>query len=141
MTLIEVFPKAHQGKLTDFALLLLRLTFGTLMIYGHGWKKLLKFFGNDPINFADPFGLGMVTSLLLAVFAEVFCSFLLIIGFTIRLATIPLIITMLVAVFHIHWDDPFNKKELPLLYLVTYLSIFMIGAGRYSVDAFITKKP
>jgi putative oxidoreductase len=117
----------------------MRLTVGTMMIYSHGWPKLLKFFTDEPISFADPIGLGMETSLILTVFAEVFCSFLLIIGLGTRIATIPLIITMLVAIFAIHWDDPFGKKEFALLYLVPYVSIFLMGAGRYSLDNFLFK--
>ena len=51
------------------------------MLYSHGWRKLLKFFGDDPITFADPIGLGAITSLILTVFAEFFCSILLMLGF------------------------------------------------------------
>ena len=140
MNFIQIFNPQHQKGLTDFALLLLRLTVGTMMIYSHGWPKLLKFFAEEPISFADPIGLGMTTSLVLAVFAELFCSFLLIIGLGTRIATIPLVITMLVAIFVIHWDDPFGKKEFALLYLVPYILIFLMGAGKYSLDALISKK-
>ncbi len=110
------------------------------MLYNHGWGKLLKYFSDEPIGFADPIGLGMAASLALTVFAEVFCSVLLITGLFTRLATIPLMMTMLVAIFVIHWDDPFGKKELALLYLVPYIVIFLIGAGKYSLDALIIKK-
>ncbi len=139
MKLIQIFNPLHQKRLTDFAILLLRITVGAMMIYSHGWPKLLKFFAEEPVKFADPIGLGIVTSLVLVVFAEVFCSFLLIIGLGTRIATVPLIITMLVAIFVIHWDDPFSKKEFALLYLVPYISIFLMGAGRYSLDSLIIK--
>ena len=140
MDFIKIFDSKKQAQLLDMGLLLLRVTFGALMLYSHGWRKLLKFFSEEPIGFADPIGLGMIASLVLTVFAEVFCSFLLIVGFSTRLATVPLIITMLVAIFVIHWDDPFGKKEFALLYLVPYIVIFLTGAGRYSIDALITKK-
>ena len=138
--LIQIFDPKHQEQLTSVALLLLRSTVGFMMLYSHGWSKLMKFFGEEPIGFGDPIGLGMHTSLVLTVFAEAFCSFLLIIGLGTRLATIPLMITMLVAIFVIHWADPFGKKEFALLYLVPYITIFLMGAGRYSLDAFLTKK-
>lgn len=140
MDFIQIFDSKKQGQLTDIALLLLRFTVGSMMLFSHGWGKLMKFFSDDPIGFADPIGLGVTTSLVLVVFAEVFCSFLLIIGLGTRLATIPLTITMLVAIFIIHWPDPFSKKEFAILYLVPYIVIFLMGAGRYSLDAFFTKK-
>uniref|UniRef100_UPI0040489ACD DoxX family protein n=1 Tax=Algoriphagus sp. TaxID=1872435 RepID=UPI0040489ACD len=70
----------------------------------------------------------------LAIFAEVGCSFLVMIGFKTRWATIPLMITMLVAIFYAHTADPFSKKELPLLFFTLFLSILISGGGRYSVD-------
>ena len=52
-----------------------------------------------------------------------------------RLAVIPLIITMMVAVFLIHGDDPWAKKELAAFFLGIYAALLLTGAGRYSVDA------
>ncbi len=83
-------------KNTDIALLLLRLGVGGLMLT-HGIPKLMRLFGSDPIQFGDPIGIGVEASLTLAVFSEVICSVLIIIGLGTRLAAIPLIITMAVA--------------------------------------------
>lgn len=123
----------------DISLLLLRLTFGSLMLIQHGWGKMMKFFADDPIKFADPIGVGVVPSLGLAVFAEVICAALLIIGLYTRLAAVPLIITMLVAVFIVHAGDPLGKLELGIVYLVPYIILAMLGAGKYSLDAQLLK--
>ena len=139
MNFINLFNSKHQSHLTDIALLILRFTVGFLMLYGHGWRKLLKLFGEDPIKFADPFGVGMTASLALTVIAEVFCSFLLIIGLGTRLATIPLIIMMLTIIFVVHWGDPFSKTEFALLYMVPYVCILLMGAGRISIDSLLSK--
>lgn len=130
----------NYSRRSDMALLLLRLVFGAAMIYGHGWGKLLRLFGDDPIKFADPFGLGPEISLGLVVLAEFFCSVLLIVGLFTRYATIPLIITMAVVVFMVHFDDPFGKMEKGLMYLAVYLSLFLTGPGWYSLDAQWRKK-
>jgi len=74
-------------------------------------------------------------SLGLAVFAEVICSILILIGFKTRLATLPLIITMLVAVLVVHFSDPFAIMEKALLYLLLYIILLFGGSGKYSVDA------
>ncbi len=75
----------------------------------------------------------------LAIFAEFFCSILLIFGAFTRLALIPLLINMLTALLIIHADDPFAKKELALMYLIPYLTLFFAGAGKYSVDGAINR--
>ena len=123
-----------SGKNTDIALLLLRITFGAAMIYGHGWSKLMRVLGDEPIKFADPFGLGPEISLYLVIFAEVICAALLVVGLFTRFATIPLIITMLVAIFMVHFDDPFGKLEKPIMYIVVYVSLLLTGPGFYSLD-------
>ena len=120
-------------KLQDLGLLLVRLLAGGMMLT-HGIPKISRFFGEGPVKFADPFGLGPEISLGLAIFAEVGCSFLVMIGFKTRWATIPLMITMLVAIFYAHAADPFSKKELPLLFFALFVSILISGGGRYSVD-------
>ncbi len=121
--------KENIGKL------LLRIVFGGFMVFSHGWGKMMKLFTGDPNQFADPIGLGASTSLGLTVFSEVFCGLMILVGLFTRYATIPLIITMLVAAFIIHGADPFGKKEMALIYLLGYISIYLLGPGKYSADA------
>jgi putative oxidoreductase len=120
-------------KLQDLGLLLVRLLSGGMMLT-HGLPKFDRLFGEGPVKFADPFGLGPEISLVLVIFAEVACSIFVMIGFKTRWATIPLMITMLVAAFYAHADDPFGDKELPLLFFTVFLSILISGPGRYSVN-------
>jgi putative oxidoreductase len=126
-------------KLQDLGLLIVRLLSGGMMLT-HGLPKFDRLFGEGPVKFADPFGLGPEISLLLVLFAEVACSILVMIGFKTRLATIPLMITMLVAAFYVHGADPFGEKELPLLFFTVFGSILISGAGSYSVDQAIGGK-
>jgi len=105
----------------------------------HGIPKISRFFGEGPVKFADPFGLGPEVSLGLAIFAEVGCSILVMIGFKTRWATVPLMITMLVAVFYAHANDPFGRKEPALLFFTLFLSLLISGGGRYSMDGRIGK--
>lgn len=109
------------------------------MLLTHGYGKFIRLISGNT-SFADPIGIGEFPSLILTVFAEFVCSILLIIGFKTRLASIPPAIVMLVATFIIHWDDPWNKKEFALLYFVGFVTIFLLGPGRYSLD-WRLKKP
>ena len=116
----------------DLASLILRVGSGAAMLT-HGWPKLTGFMSRMN-SFSDPFGIGSMPSLVLVVFAEVFCSILLILGFFTRGAVIPLAITMATVILKVHWASPFGKKELPMLFLIIFLSIFFLGPGKYSLD-------
>lgn len=133
-----IFNPGMYPNSLNLALLLLRLAAGVFMLT-HGMGKFSNLFGAEPIKFADPIGIGESASLVLAVFAEVVCSLLLIFGIATRFAAIPLLITMLLAVLIVHANDEFGRKELPLLYGVVYLSIALAGAGKFSVDHLIYK--
>jgi putative oxidoreductase len=128
----------NQTTFIDLSLLLIRVAAGGFM-FSHGFGKLQKLV-NGNFEFGDPIGLGPEISLGLTVFAEILCAFLVLVGLFTRLASIPLIITMLVAVFIVHADHDFGKKELGLFYLINYLVLFLTGAGKYSLDKLILKK-
>ena len=121
---------------SSLGLLALRVIPTSLML-PHGWGKLAGF-ADYAGKFPDPIGLGSSTSLVLAIFAELVCALLLIVGLGTRVAAIPLLITMLVAAFVVHGGDPFAKKELALLYAATFLPLLFTGAGEYSIDAKLT---
>jgi putative oxidoreductase len=126
-------------KLQDLGLLAVRLLAGGMMLT-HGIPKIDRLFGEGPVKFADPFGLGPEISLVLVIFAEVACSLLVMVGFKTRLATIPLLITMLVAAFYIHGADPFGEKELPLLFFTLFVSLLVSGPGNFTIDRWIGGK-
>lgn len=136
---MDLFATPAKDRLYDAGLLILRIVVGCFMMT-HGLGKLTMLMGNDPIQFADPFGVGQTASLALTVFAEVVCSFLLIIGLLTRLAVIPLVITMAVAFFYIHIADAFGDKELSGLYLAIYVFLGISGSGRFSIDHLIWKR-
>ena len=115
----------------DLALLILRVGVSVLMLV-HGWAKLQRALSGD-LGFADPIGMGETTSLFATIFAEFFCSILLILGFLTRPALLFLIFTMCVIVFVVHAGE-YDKQEHALLYLIPYVAIFILGPGRYSMD-------
>ena len=130
--LSRFFLVTAHSKTVDLGLFILRVGTSLLMI-PHGWSKLKKLQegGSDFYNFL---GLGSDISLLLIVIAEFFCSILLILGLGTRLILIPLMIGMLVVVFMVHGDDPFGDKEHGLLFLVPYITLFITGPGKHSLD-------
>ncbi len=121
-----------NNLLIHLGLAVLRILPSAFMLT-HGYPKLMKLI-NGNTEFANPFGIGEAPTLFLAVVGEFICPVLMIIGFKTRWAAIPSAVTMLVAAFMIHADDPFATKEKALLYLVIFLVIILLGPGKYSVD-------
>ena len=118
----------------DFGLLLLRLVFAGIMMIQHGYPKLLDLTSGKKIEFYNFMGLGESTSLGLAVFAEFFCSALVVLGLFHRLALVPLIITMAVAFFGVHLGSDFGKGEAAFIYMMSYVILFFTGPGKISAD-------
>ena len=112
-------------------LLVLRVGLSALMLT-HGIPKLMNLFQGD-MSFGDPLGIGSTLSFILVVFAEAICPILIILGLRTRLAAIPVIITMAVAAFIVHGDDPFSSMEKALMYLVGFTAIALMGGGKYTI--------
>lgn len=121
-----------RDTMASLGLLGLRVGIGGMMLV-HGIAKV-QGFDNLAATFPDPIGVGSKTSLMLAIGAEVGCSVLLIIGLLTRLATIPLGATMVVALFVVHKNDPWNVKELAAVYLLVYAVLLLTGPGCCSLD-------
>ena len=85
-------------------------------------------------EFPDPIGVGPVISLILTLIGEVICPVLILIGVKTRLAAIPALLTMLVAAFIVHASDPFQKKELAIIFALGFLVIMIGGTGKFAID-------
>ena len=135
----KFFLTVQKGTASrNLAALILRVGFGALMIPYHGYAKLIEF-NERKDDFFDFFGLGGTISLSMAVFAEFFCSILLVLGLFTRLATIPLLVTMLV-VLSIHNWEIFGKYELATAFFVSYIAILLLGPGKFSLDYLLFKR-
>lgn len=134
-----LFSKSLQQGNTDFAILFVRVTIA-LMMLTHGLPKMLQLFSSDSIAFPSVLGMSPSLSLGLAVFSEVLCSVLILVGLGTRVAAIPVIATMAVAAFYVHAADPFSIKEMAILYLSGFTFLLITGGGKYSVDFFLAKR-
>lgn len=133
----------NNASLRNLGLLIFRVGISYLMIAYHGIQKLGQIellFNGEEIQFPDPLGIGAATSLVLATLAEFLGSLLLALGLWTRLASASLLITMIVAVFGFHANDPWIDKQLPTLFLLGYLLLVMVGGGRFSLGSLFGKK-
>ena len=122
--MVKTFP--------NLGLLIFRVLISGMMLF-HGIPKIEKLF-TLPISFADPLGVGSTTSLILTLIGEVLAPIFIIIGFKTRWASIPAAITMAVAAFIVHTDDSFYKKEKAILYLICFVTIGLLGPGKYAIN-------
>ena len=134
----KLFSTKVSESTLSIALFLLRVGAASLMMIQHGLGKLQNF-GARANTFSDPFGIGSTTSLSLVIFAEFFCAAFIILGLFTRLAAVPLVVAMGVALFIAHKGDLFGKGELPGLFLFCFLLLLLTGPGRFSLDRLIGK--
>ena len=117
----------------DAGLLTLRVVAGGSMVYQHGWPKLVHF-ADKMDSFADPIGMGPMVSLALITLAETVCAALVMLGLWTRLTTVPVIIGMAVVAFVVKDGQGFAERELALVYLGAFFTIFLAGSSRFSLD-------
>ena len=129
----KLLSTQYSAGAFNFAILLARLSFGMLMIMKHGIPHLMEF-SSLQYKFYNFLGIGSRFSLVLVLFAELFCSMLLILGLFTRFAVIPLIIVMMVVIFSVNAGKPFINSELAVLYATVFILIIFVGPGRISID-------
>ena len=133
-----LFPSLRTPSEYSMILLFFRFAFGVLLMR-HGLEKCLHF-DELCLHFPNPIGLGVKVSLVLAIFAELFCSFFFILGFLYRLVLIPMLFTLFVATFIAMGHAPFAMQELPFIYFIVFVLLYIAGAGKFSLDYYIHKK-
>jgi len=127
---------------------ILRVPIG-LILAAHGSQKLFAWFGGYGLDGTGQWmasvGLnpGFVMALL-AGSAEFFGGVALILGLLTRPAAIINAVTMLVALFWVHWGHGFFLDTQGIEYALALLSastaLIFIGGGQYSLDALIETK-
>ena len=135
----KIFSIRQNNDLNHLWLFVFRVSL-SLFFLTHGMGNLNMLMEGNGAQFPDTLGIGNNLSLILAVLGEVVAPVFLIAGLGTRLAVIPALTTMVVAVFLVHGSDPFQKKEMALLYLVGFLTILVLGPGRFSFDSLFSGK-
>jgi putative oxidoreductase len=132
MTFLQV-PKAFQRLGPDIGLLWLRVSTALLLFLTNGWPKIMGF-TQELQHIDDPWGIGRAPTLWLALFAEVACPVAIALGWMTRLACVPIIVLLLVAMVLVHPDWNLGQGQFGWLYLIVFSTIMLTGPGRWSVD-------
>lgn len=126
--------------LADIGKLTLRVSIGALMLF-HGINKIIGGVGwieNQMIAMGLPAFLAW--SVLIG---EVCAPIMLIIGFRVKIGASLIALTMMVAIILVSKNGIIATDsnggwilELPVLYLIASITIFCLGAGKYSLEQF-----
>lgn len=123
----------------DLGLLVFRVFVGLTMAFAHGLGKMppseQMLGGVAAMGFPVPIVFAWSAAL-----SEFLGGLLIAGGLFTRPAAAFLGFTMMIAAFVAHAADPFQKKELALLYLAACVLLAFMGPGRFSLDRWIRKK-
>jgi putative oxidoreductase len=129
------------SKLRGLALLLGRLAVGLLFL-STGWGKVHNL--EKVTAFFTSLGIPMPHfQAILVGYSELLCGTALVVGLLTRLATVPLIVSMIVAILTAKWPDLHGLFDLigfeEFTYLVVLVMIAILGPGPISLDAILVR--
>ncbi len=117
-----------------FGLLFIRVSAALLLLQIHGLPKLLNW-STELQRIEDPFGLGAPLTLAMAVFAEVLCPLLLILGVFARLACLPVLAVLGIALVVVHPTWTLEQAQFAWLFAVLYAGLAITGPGAWVIKA------
>ena len=135
----QLFRTDLVDKRLDISLLAFRIFLSLSLIYVHGLPKIADFEA-EVANIPDPFGFGAYPSAILAVVANIICPIFIIFGFLTRPAILPILAITLTGFFIVHGADPAKVRDVPYMYSLAFLLLFILGPGKYSIDHRIWNK-
>ncbi|MFB3304987.1 DoxX family protein [Pseudomonas sp. AMR01] len=122
----------NESNYQQLGLLFLRVSAGGFLLWVHGLPKLLHY-GEQLALIEDPFHLGAPVTLMLAIFAEVLCPVLIIAGVLTRLACLPILCVLLVALLVVHPQWSLFEGQFGWLLLIIFTSVLITGPGRLAL--------
>ncbi|AZF05001.1 DoxX family protein [Pseudomonas sp. R5-89-07] len=117
-----------EARKQDIGLLFLRVSGALFLLWVHGLPKLLHY--SEQLKLIeDPFHLGASVTLLLAIFAEVLCPLLIIAGVWVRLACLPILAVLVIALLVVHPEWTLFEGQFGWLLMIIFSSILIAGPG------------
>ncbi len=134
-------PSLSEARRSEVAFAIVRVVFGAALAGFHGYGKVLGGKMADFTKSVAALGFPMPTFFAwCAGLTELVGGALIAIGLFARPAAAFASFTMLVALYR-HRIDPLAKSEMALLYLTVFVALVLRGAGPYSLDAKLLKRP
>ncbi len=125
----------------EYGLFFIRLTIGVRLIYGvadniFSWAHMIEF-----RDFLDKLGVPFpLFSAHLSAYAQFICGILFIVGFLFRPASFVMVINFIFALLIAHRTGGYAPAALAWIMLFTSLGFLVHGAGKLSVDEWLTRR-
>jgi putative oxidoreductase len=130
-----IFYSDLGSDFNNAALLVFRVLLCLQMLRVHGLKK----FGENGEVVPNPLGLPPKLNQMIADFSDVIAPVLVIFGFFTRVSIVPILAVTLTGYFVVHRRDALSVRDVPFMYNLSYLYIFLVGAGRFSAGYYLLR--
>ncbi|MBD8150864.1 DoxX family protein [Pseudomonas fluorescens] len=122
----------NETRNQAIGLLFLRVSGALFLLWVHGLPKLLNY--SEQLKLIeDPFHLGASVTLWLAIFAEVLCPVLIVAGVLVRLACLPILAVLVIALLVVHPQWTLFEGQFGWLLMIIFTSILIAGPGRLTL--------
>jgi putative oxidoreductase len=128
-----------KNPLYNFAILFFRIAIAAQLVLVHGLKKIGVGVASAEV-IPNPLGFPTALNDFVAIVANTYLPFLIILGFCTRLVALPALCVTLTGYFVVHINDPLSVSDVPYMYSVSLLLIVMLGGGKYSLDNYIAQR-
>lgn len=136
---INLLSTEIPAKTYHITLLIFRILLCSELIYAHGLKKIGV--GVDEAEIIpNPLDLPAALNNAFAISANTVLPILVMFGFLTRLSVLPILSVTLTGYFYVHFNDAPLVKDTPFMFSLCFLLVFILGPGKYSVDAQILEK-
>ena len=119
------------------ALLVFRILLAVELFRVHGMKKFRVENGQKE-HVPNPLHLPEKLNGFVATFSDTVVPFFIILGLGTRLAVLPTIGVTAIGYFVVHKNDSLEVRDVPYMYTLSLLLILALGAGKYSLDYYLT---
>jgi putative oxidoreductase len=130
-----IFYSDLGSDFNNAALLIFRVLLCLQMLRVHGLKK----FGAGSEVVPNPLGLPPKLNQLIAGFSDIVAPVLVAFGFFTRLSILPILAVTLTGYFVVHRRSALSVRDVPFMYSLSYLYIFLVGAGKLSADFYLLR--
>ena len=132
----RIYPAANYFH---FTMLLFRVLVSLELMAVHGLKKIgigvnVAEIVPNPLHLPDAFNNGF------AIGANLIAPFFIMLGLLTRITILPVLAVTLTGYFVLHWNDALLVKDVPFIYSVVFMLIWVLGPGKYSLDYLINRK-
>lgn len=131
-----IFSSDLGTELNNFAVLAFRLLLMLELFRVHGMRKFGKK-GGEIERVPNPLQLPERLNTFVATFSDTVVPFFVALGLGTRLMLLPTISVTAIGYFVVHRKDAIEVRDVPYMYTLSLLFLWVLGPGTYSLDHYL----